>query len=138
MRAGCGRGPPSLAFSSDWREDPGLKRSTTEFDQELGERLRIVRTVKGLTQAELGKAVGLSFQQIQKYEQGSNRVSASMLLQLSRALNTDFSAMVAPNGGSPSDTIKSMDQEQLLAAYAQLSPTRKRLVLDLAQALITP
>jgi len=113
-----------------------LKRSTTEFDKELGERLRIVRTVRGLTQAELAKAVGLSFQQIQKYEQGSNRVSASMLLELSRAMRTDFSGMVAPNGGTPSDTIKSLDEEQLLAAYEQLNPTRKRLVLDLAEALI--
>ena len=115
-----------------------MKRSTTTFDNELGERLRIVRSVKGMTQAELGKAVGLSFQQIQKYEQGSNRVSASMLLQLSRALNTDFSGMVAPNGGTPSHAVRSLDQEQLLAAYEQLNPTRKRLVLDMAQALISP
>jgi transcriptional regulator with XRE-family HTH domain len=57
------------------------------IDRHVGARLRSRRTSLGLTQTALAHAVGLTFQQIQKYERGSNRVSASALFRLSRALN---------------------------------------------------
>jgi transcriptional regulator with XRE-family HTH domain len=55
-------------------------------DIHVGRRLRQRRALLGLSQDKLGRAVGLTFQQIQKYERGSNRIGASRLLQLSRAL----------------------------------------------------
>ncbi len=51
----------------------------------VGESLRAARLSSGLSQAELGKAMGLSFQQVQKYERGTNRISASMLVRASKA-----------------------------------------------------
>ncbi|HEU0071715.1 MAG TPA: helix-turn-helix transcriptional regulator [Alphaproteobacteria bacterium] len=55
-------------------------------DIHVGRRLRQRRALLGLSQEKLGRAIGLTFQQIQKYERGANRIGASRLLQLSRAL----------------------------------------------------
>lgn len=59
---------------------------TDPTDLFVGERLRAARLTSGLSQTELGKAMKVSFQQIQKYESGTNRVSASMLMRAGKAL----------------------------------------------------
>lgn len=56
-------------------------------DIAVGNRVRELRTRAGLSQTELGTALGVSFQQIQKYEKGSNRMGASRLVQVCEALN---------------------------------------------------
>ncbi len=56
-------------------------------DVHVGSRLRLRRTLLGISQEKLGDAVGLTFQQIQKYERGANRISASRLYEFSRILN---------------------------------------------------
>lgn len=112
-----------------------LKRSATEFDKELGAQIRGVRIAAGLTQSDLARGVGLTFQQIQKYEQGSNRVSASMLLQLGKALNADFSALVAPQGASPAETILCSNELRLLDNFGKLDGKRQRIVLDLVNCM---
>lgn len=56
------------------------------IDVLVGERMKARRQVLGLSQADLGEAIGVSFQQVQKYERGTNRVSASMLCHAARAL----------------------------------------------------
>lgn len=56
------------------------------IDKTIGDKIRTRRTTLGVTQMELGKALGMSFQQIQKYERGSNRVAASRIVQLAAAL----------------------------------------------------
>ena len=62
------------------------KQQPDPLDLHLGARLRLRRTVMALTQQQLGEATGLTFQQIQKYENGSNRMSASRLYQLALLL----------------------------------------------------
>lgn len=57
-------------------------------DVQIGERLRAARLKAGLTQADLGAAMGVVFQQVQKYERGSNRLSVSMLLAAAEATAT--------------------------------------------------
>jgi len=61
-------------------------RKCTAVDIKLGERLRGLRRDTGLSQAELGAAIGVSFQQIQKYEAGKNRVAVSTMLALADSL----------------------------------------------------
>ncbi len=56
-------------------------------DVHVGARLRVRRTLLGMSQTTLGEAIGLSFQQVQKYENGKNRISASRLFDLSRLLD---------------------------------------------------
>jgi transcriptional regulator with XRE-family HTH domain len=56
-------------------------------DVYIGERLRLLRNSKGVSQMELGKVLGITFQQVQKYEAGSNRISASALLKAAQCLS---------------------------------------------------
>ena len=56
-------------------------------DVHVGARLRVRRTLMGMSQTALGEAIGLTFQQLQKYEKGTNRISASRLFALSRVLD---------------------------------------------------
>ena len=60
-------------------------------DVYVGKRMRMRRTLLGLSQEELGKALGVTFQQVQKYERGTCRVGASRLWDIGRALNTPVS-----------------------------------------------
>lgn len=60
-------------------------------DIHVGSRVRLRRTLLGFSQGRLGEAVGLTFQQIQKYERGSNRIGASRLFELSRILDVPVS-----------------------------------------------
>ena len=59
-------------------------------DLHVGKRLRESRTACGVTQAELGADLGISAQQVQKYENGSNRISASKLFEIAGRLGTDI------------------------------------------------
>lgn len=57
------------------------------IDAEVGARVRLVRERRKMSQSALGEKIGVSFQQIQKYERGANRISASALFQIARALD---------------------------------------------------
>jgi transcriptional regulator with XRE-family HTH domain len=61
-------------------------KTKNELDQRVGERLRSRRLKMGLSQTELGAAAGVTFQQIQKYERGTNRISASRMIQFAETL----------------------------------------------------
>ncbi|MDP6351923.1 MAG: helix-turn-helix transcriptional regulator [Alphaproteobacteria bacterium] len=60
-------------------------------DVHVGSRIRLRRTLLGMSQEKLGTAIGLTFQQVQKYERGTNRVGSSRLFQLSKVLNVPVS-----------------------------------------------
>lgn len=68
------------------RDRPSNQRVVTEVDSRIGKRIAQRRLLLGLSQHQLGETLGLSFQQLQKYENGVNRVSASRLYQLAQAL----------------------------------------------------
>lgn len=81
-----GRAPtPSTRFE---RLPPG---TPNPVDVHVGGRVRLRRTLLGLSQEKLGEAVGLTFQQIQKYERGANRIGASRLFEFSRILEVPVS-----------------------------------------------
>src|SRR6185312_11085903 len=62
------------------------KREPNPIDRHVGARLRLRRMLMDMSQGELGSAIGVTFQQVQKYEKGSNRIGASRLQQISRTL----------------------------------------------------
>ena len=64
--------------------------ATNETDKFIGERVREERILAGLSQTELGNAIGISFQQVQKYEKGANRVSASKLMLIADVLGVEL------------------------------------------------
>ena len=68
-------------------------KEATEVDQTVGARITAMRKAKGLSQADLGVAVGVTFQQIQKYEKGINRVGASRLQQIAQCLDVPVATL---------------------------------------------
>ncbi|WP_420710482.1 helix-turn-helix domain-containing protein [Asticcacaulis sp. SL142] len=66
------------------------RKSSHPVDIYVGSRIKACRKTSGISQTELAKAVGLTFQQVQKYESGSNRVSASVLFDMSRFLGVQI------------------------------------------------
>ena len=79
---------------------PHAKRLTS-FDRYVGARVRLARQSRGLSQSELGRHVGLTFQQVQTYERGFNRISAGRLYEMSIVLSVDvtffFEGLDKPN-----------------------------------------
>ena len=126
-----------------------MKKAPNDVDRHVGTRIRMRRVLIGMSQEKLGGALGLTFQQVQKYEKGTNRVSASRLQQISSALgvpidffyndSTPASAAVGfAETGRPAYAADPLPVEglKLLKAFNAIedAPTRKRL-LELAQTL---
>jgi len=117
----------------------------TDIDLHLGKRLRRRRRLLGLTQQQLALAVGIRFQQIQKYECGANRISAARLFQLAKALETpvnyfydglsDDQTEVAPVQNEGIEVFSRKETLDLIQAYYRLSERPRRRLLDLAKSL---
>ncbi|MEW5728483.1 MAG: helix-turn-helix transcriptional regulator [Pseudomonadota bacterium] len=108
------------------------------IDVHVGARVRLRRTLLGITQEKLGEALGLTFQQVQKYERGANRVSASRLFDMARVLDVpvsyffdDMSDDVRRN--SPSQMSDTIEPEGPLSSYKG-DPVLKRETLELVRA----
>jgi transcriptional regulator with XRE-family HTH domain len=117
--------------------------STTEEDIDalVGRRVRELRLQLGLTQTQLADAIGVTFQQVQKYERGANRISASKLWLIADRLGVSPSSLVSalpsPTGGSTSE-VATEDNEQgrLLRAFGRITdPQRRQTVIDVAEGL---
>lgn len=96
------------------------------IDVAVGARIRLLRKVRGMSQQALAEAIGVTFQQIQKYERGANRVSASMLSRISDALDTPISEFFGrtDKASEAIDNVASLLAEpgalELLRAYSTL------------------
>lgn len=78
-------------------------RKADEFDAEVGARVRHLRKLRGASQDSLAVAVGITFQQVQKYERGTNRISCSMLKKISEHLGAPMSELLGEDtAGEPS------------------------------------
>ena len=122
------------------------------IDLHVGKRLRRRRRLLGLTQQQLAESIGIRFQQIQKYECGANRVTASRLYELAVALNVPvnyfFEGLQQQNApanapGAPAndrdliaaDVLSQKETLELIRAYYKLGERPRRRLLDLAKAL---
>lgn len=105
-------------------------------DVHVGQNIRIFRTAKKMSQSELGKAIGVTFQQVQKYEKGTNRVGSSRLSKIADILGVPVNRFFE-DGGRPMRGAQGADLTQLLSqAYAVRTlqalanvPPRSRLAL---------
>lgn len=104
-------------------------------DIAVGRKLKERRLISGISQEELGKAIGVTFQQIQKYEKGLNRISASKLYEIAEILNVDinffFESLCSPNDNKI-DLSNKIDEKEiinLLRSYTSISneSVRKKL-----------
>ncbi|HMJ41646.1 MAG TPA: helix-turn-helix transcriptional regulator [Pseudolabrys sp.] len=117
------------------------KKSPNAIDTYVGSRIRMQRLLIGMTQQKLGDAIGLTFQQVQKYEKGANRVGASRLQQISSALGVApaffFEGVPAAAGGQPtyeanpmphyvSDFLSTADGVALIKSFIRISSPKLR------------
>ncbi len=116
------------------------------IDAYVGKRLRQQRSYLGLSQEKLGNAVGLTFQQVQKYERGANRIAASRLYQFSKALSVPVSffyegvdAALGLSEEHPSFDMHPFDNaetRELIRAYYRIhNPKMRKKLLDMAKLL---
>lgn len=109
-------------------------------DVHVGGRIRLRRTLLGLSQGGLAEAIGLTFQQVQKYERGANRVSASMLYRVAQALDVPVSFFFddMPDG-QPSatydDALARRESLELLRHYHRIPDGERKRVYDLIKAM---
>ena len=130
-----------------------MKRSANSVDGHVGERLRARRITLGMSQSKLGQLLGVTFQQIQKYEKGANRISAVRLGQAAQALETTINYFLAGVAGEPARQGSFAEPEQpfdvsflstgegwqLNRAFSRIrDPKVRRRVLDLVISLAPP
>ena len=113
-------------------------------DVHVGKRIRHRRWMNGTTQQQLAEAVGIKFQQIQKYETGMNRVSASRLWDISQVLEVPVSFFfdgigeTTVDGGAgnmPPDVLGDKEALDLLRSYYAIPENQRRRLFDLARVL---
>lgn len=107
------------------------------IDIHVGGRVRLRRTILGLSQERLGEKLGLTFQQVQKYERGTNRIGASRLYDLSRVLEVPiqffYDDMTMETAGQ-SPRLRAGLAEAQGAAYSEADPMNKQETLELIRA----
>ena len=111
---------------------PLMPKQTTDVDRLVGLRITALRKARGLSQTALGTAVGVTFQQVQKYEKGQNRVGAGRLREIARLLEVPVSAFFDDNTSSdgPQEDVFSFlnapGSVELLRAYTQIVDDQMR------------
>ena len=113
-------------------------------DIHVGKRIRHRRWLVGMTQQQLAEQVGIKFQQIQKYETGANRVSASRLWDISESLDVPVSFFFegldvedgrAPGDAVPADILGDKEALDLVRSYYAIPENQRRRLFELARVL---
>ena len=86
-----------------------------EIDGVVAQRIRTFRHLQGMSQTDVAQAIGVTYQQFQKYETGANRVSASTLLRIAQALGIDINLLISEEkGGKANGLINSLSGDKQL------------------------
>lgn len=106
-------------------------------DRYVGQRIRELRVMKQMTQAWLGDLLGISFQQLQKYETAANRVSASRLCDIADALDVPAAYFFEDLGsGRPRDDVaKNRDEYALLTSYRAMPESLQESILATVESI---
>jgi transcriptional regulator with XRE-family HTH domain len=126
--------PPDVAGEGE------MSKEATSTDQMVGQRVRVRRKELGFSQQKLGDAIGVTFQQIQKYENGVNRIGAGRLSEISKVLQVKidyfFSGVAEPDADLTLAPLRQQGALELLQTYARIdSPMLRKAVVELARTL---
>jgi transcriptional regulator with XRE-family HTH domain len=121
-----------------------MERTTAPhpIDVKVGKLIRLRRQELAMSQTDLAKALGLTFQQIQKYEKGTNRVSASRLSEISEALKAPITFFFSETGKpktrsaehqEPSDLTEGL---RLIKAFGQIEKSKRKSLLTLVESMV--
>lgn len=129
------------AYTPDIQPDPQGPRAMTAEDRMIGANLRRLRIDAGVTQEQLSEHFGVTFQQVQKYERGQNRLSAARALSAARFLRVDLTALFdgcedAPAKPAPRRPEPTPRLARQLARAGELPDAHQRVVADLIAAVL--
>jgi transcriptional regulator with XRE-family HTH domain len=118
------------------------RKAPDPIDVAVGARIRLLRKTRSMSQARLAEGLGLTFQQVQKYERGANRVSASVLAKAARVLDVPIADLFG-SAAAGSDALDEFAQLaahsgalELVRAFVRIeSPALRRAVLELTRTL---
>jgi transcriptional regulator with XRE-family HTH domain len=129
------------------------KKAPNPTDKHVGARVRMRRMMLGMSQEKLGDALGLTFQQVQKYEKGANRIGASRLQQIAHILQVPVSfffegapaapgqqlgSAEAPSPSYVSDFLATSDGLALTKAFMRIrNPKLRRRIVDLVEQIVS-
>jgi transcriptional regulator with XRE-family HTH domain len=129
-------------------DKPDEPTGPNPVDRHVGLRIRMRRKELGISQERLAESIGLTFQQVQKYERAANRVSASKLWEMSRALSTNISyfyeglgdTIETPGSNLPRESMQDFlltpEGIELAAVFPKIAKGRvRRKILDLVRAM---
>lgn len=149
----------AIMAATDYSASAERESRPSPIDVHVGSRIRLRRTLLGMSQERLGEALGLTFQQVQKYERGVNRVGASRLFDLSRVLDVPISfffddmpdSLANAYGGQTSrrpsgfadmqdgfgdDTLNRRETLELVRAYYRITdPAVRKRVFELIKSM---
>jgi len=117
------------------------KKAPNPIDRHVGSRVRMRRMMLSMSQEKLGAALGLTFQQVQKYEKGTNRIGASRLQQISHILQVPVAFFFegvseAPSPSYVSDFLATSDGLALTRAFMEIKePKLRRRIVDLVEEI---
>lgn len=116
----------------------------SKVDAHVGQRIRELRSLRGISQEKLGQRIGIKFQQVQRYEAGKNRVSASKLFEIADVLSVEPADFFRGLGQEPelasqpslSDLMLNPEAVQLVKLYFGLPQPMRRAFLQMVMALV--
>lgn len=124
------------------------KKAPSPIDRHVGARIRMCRVLIGMSQEKLGEQLGVSFQQVQKYEKGTNRVGSGRLHEIGRILGVpvaffydgqegaELAAEVPQGSSSGEEALRQKDGLQLLQAFNAIpDQNARRALVEIARAL---
>jgi transcriptional regulator with XRE-family HTH domain len=132
--------------TESWNQPAALdrtrKRRADTRDTDIGKRVREQRLAKGMSQMQLAKYLGITFQQIQKYENGMNRIGSGRLQRIAEALDVPVAHFFKSEGNSPAGTPSPAEDlaiegaERLLQAFRRIADNEsRRALLQIAKSL---
>ena len=120
----------------------GKNPRTSEADRTIGARVRTYRLTAGLSQTDLANRLGVTFQQVQKYENGKNRISAGKVCAIAEALKVRPDQILGTNGGNQRGTgidplsLRDHWLNELVIAMARLPAARRRAIVEALRIIV--
>lgn len=127
------------------RKAPRYVRTNTPVDQQIGQNIRNARHLAGMSQTDLAKILKMTFQQVQKYERGTNRVNTTVIIRICRTFNMTYDQLFAGcaelvempygTGWKPQTQLLQRESLELAKSVAAMPPKHKRAIHQLAREL---
>jgi transcriptional regulator with XRE-family HTH domain len=118
-----------------------LARTPDPLDVMVGAKIRIFRAHRGMSQTDLARKIGVAFQQVQKYEKGTNRIGASRLSRIAAVLGISVGELfetqedTVPDAKSPFRLLSGRDELRVLTAYSRIAdPRLRRAIAELVES----